>query len=122
MKDEKTKISELIEKVRNFCEKRDWGQFHNPKDLAIALTIEAAELLEHFRWKSQKETNESLQNKKKREQIEDEVADILFFLLRFCQINNIDLSTTLTRKISKNEKKYPVHKFKGSNKKYNEVE
>ena len=122
MKDEETKIFELKEKVKEFCEKRDWGQFHNPKDLAIALTIEAAELLEHFRWKSQKEVSESLQNKKKREQIEDEAADVLFFLLRFCQVNNIDLSTALTRKIKKNGKKYPVHKFKGSNKKYNEVE
>lgn len=121
MKDEEIKISDLKEKVKKFCEEREWDQFHGAKELAIALIIEAAELLEHFRWKSEKEVKEMFKNEKKKEQIEDELADVLYFILRFSQMYHIDISTTLERKIKKNEKKYPIDKFKGSNKKYNEV-
>ncbi|MCX8178384.1 MAG: nucleotide pyrophosphohydrolase [Candidatus Aenigmarchaeota archaeon] len=121
MNDENTRIYELKEKVRKFCEERDWDQFHKGKELVIALVIEIGELLEHFRWKSELEIEGILKDKKKREEIEDEVADIFYFLLRFAQKNNIDLSEALERKMKKNEEKYPVSKFKGLNKKYTEV-
>jgi len=120
-KDQETSIHELKEKIKSFCEARDWDKFHNAKDLAIALSIEASELLEHFRWKDEKEVSTLFENPEKREKIEDEIADVLYFLVRLSQRYNIDLSEALTRKIEKNEKKYPVEKFKGSNKKYNEV-
>lgn len=120
-KDSDTKINELKEKIKDFCEKRDWDQYHGAKDLATALIIEAAELLEHFRWKSEKEVKELFENPEKKEHIEDEMADVLYFLVRLAQKYNIDLSEALERKIEKNEKKYPVDKFKGSNKKYNEL-
>ena len=119
--DKETNIYELKEKIKKFCEMRDWDQFHNAKDLAIALSIEVSELLEIFRWKTLQEVEESFQDKKKKEDIEDEMADIFYFLLRLAQMYNLDLSEVLERKIGKNEKKYPVDKFKGSSKKYNEL-
>ena len=119
-KDHETKIHELKEKIKAFCDARDWDQFHNAKDLAIALSIEASELLEIFRWKNEKEVADLFNNEKKKEDIEDEMADILYFLVRIAQRYNLDLSEALDRKMEKNEKKYPVDKAKGSNKKYNE--
>ena len=121
-KDYETKIHEFKEKIREFCEARNWDQFHNAKELAIALSIEASELLEHFRWKKPEEVESLFKDKKKREEIEDEMADILYFLVRIAQKYNIDLSEVLDKKMEKNNKKYPVNKFKGSNKKYNELE
>tara|TARA_Y100000034_G_scaffold92462_1_gene111759 strand:- start:2155 stop:2529 length:375 start_codon:yes stop_codon:yes gene_type:complete len=121
-KDQERKIHELKEKIREFCEARDWGQFHNAKDLAIALSIEASELLEIFRWKSPKEVEDLFQNEKKKEDIEDEMADILYFLVRMAQKYDLDLSEALDKKMKKNEEKYPIEKAKGSNKKYNEFE
>ena len=114
------KIHELKEKVKEFCDERDWDQFHNAKELAIALSIEASELLEIFRWKTDKEVQELFLNEKKKEDIQDEMADILYFLVRIAQMYDIDLSEALDKKMEKNELKYPVEKAKGSSKKYNE--
>ena len=119
-KDEEKRIKELKEKVKEFCDKRDWDQFHNAKELAVALSIEAGELLEHFRWKTAEEVKERMEDPKKREEIQDEMADVLYFLVRIAQIYDIDLSEALEKKMDKNDKKYPVDKFKGSSKKYNE--
>lgn len=118
--DSENSINELKEIVKKFCDNRDWDQFHNPKDLTIGISTEANELLSLFRFKSQEDMEEMFKNLKKREDIEDETADVFFFLLRFAQMNNIDLSEVLKRKIEKNNKKYSVEKFKGSNKKYSE--
>lgn len=118
--DKETNIQELKEKVKEFCDKRDWEQYHNAKDLATGLILESAELLEHFLWKNPEEVKNTLNNTKKKEEIEDEVADIFYYLLRIAELNNIDLSEALERKLEKNDKKYPVDKVKGLNKKYNE--
>lgn len=119
-KDHETNIHELKEKIKTFCEARDWDQFHNAKDLAIAIATESAELLEPFRWKSEQEVKELFENPQKKEYIEEEMADILYFLLRLAQRYNIDLSEALEKKIEKNNKKYPIEKAKGNNKKYDE--
>ena len=121
-KDTETKLHELKEKIKEFCDVRDWDQFHNAKELAIALSIEASELLEIFRWKSPQEVEELFKDKKKKEYIEDEMADVLYFLVRIAQIYNLDLTEALERKMDKNNKKYPVEKAKGSSKKYDEFE
>ena len=110
----------LTEKIKQFCEDRDWDQFHTPKDLAIGLVTEASELLDIFRFMDDGSCRAFFEDSNKREDIEDEVADIFFFLLRFCQLNDIDLKSSLDRKILKNGKKYPLDKSKGSNKKYSE--
>ena len=122
VKDQERKIHELKELIKKFCDERDWDQFHNAKDLAIALSIEASELLEIFRWKNPEEVKELFENKDKKEDISDEMADVLYFLIRMAQRYNIDLSEALEKKMEKNNKKYPIDKAKGSNKKYNEFD
>jgi len=119
--DKQTTIIKLKKIVQKFCEERDWDQYHGPKDLAIGIVTEAAELLDHFRFKNEAEARKYLTNRKKRLEVQDEVADTLFMLLRFAQMYNIDLTKSLKRKISNNHKKYPVYKSKGSNKKYTEL-
>ena len=119
--DQRTSIHELKEKVKRFCEERDWDKYHAPKELATGLIIEAAELLEHFRWKSGEDSKSLLDDAKKRKEIEDELADILYFVLRLSQKYNIDLTTSLYRKMEENAKKYPVEKSRGSKKKYDEL-
>lgn len=118
--DKETSVEKLKLKVKEFCDKRDWDQFHDAKELSIALSIEVSELLEHFRWKTKEEVKEKMNKPEKVEEIKEEMADILYFLLRIAQMEKIDLSKALENKIEKNELKYPVEKAKGSNKKYNE--
>lgn len=119
--DEKVTIEELKGIVQNFCEIRDWDQFHNPKDLAIGISTEAGELLDLFRFKSQEQMESMLMDNEKRESIEEELSDVLYFVLRFAQLYGIDLSRALMSKIEKNDVKYPVDKAKGKNNKYNEI-
>ena len=120
-KDSETNLQELKDFVQKYCEDRDWDQFHNAKDLATALIIESAELLEHFRYKSEQEVEELFKNPEKREHISEEMADVLFPLLRLAQKYNVDLADVFKRKMEKNAKKNPIDKAKGSNKKYNEL-
>ncbi len=118
--DHDTDLEELKEEVREFCEERNWDQFHDAKEMAIGISTEAAELLEHFRFLSEKETEELLQDEEKRKEISDEMADVLYFMLRLAQLYDIDISEAFKRKMEKNEKKYPVEKAKDSNRKYDE--
>lgn len=117
----KTDIRELQQKIRKFCQDRDWDQYHNAKDLAIGVVTEASELLDHFRFKSTEEAEALLKDPKKRQEISEELADVLYFTLRIAQVYGIDIAAELIRKIAKNEEKYPIEKAKGSNKKYSEL-
>ena len=112
-------IEKLQLKLREFAKKRDWEQFHSPKNLAMALSVEAAELLEIFQWSNSGGLDEIKDDKKKKE-IEEEVADIFNYLLKICDELDIDLEKAALEKIDINETKYPVEKFKGSSKKYNQ--
>lgn len=114
-----TTLKELMSLIDNFCKERDWEQFHTPKDLAIGISTEANELLQIFRFKSNAEIKHLL-NSSRKSDIEEELADVLYFVLRFAQLNNIDLSSAIRKKLAKNEQKYPVEKVKGNNKKYDE--
>ncbi|WP_103108857.1 nucleotide pyrophosphohydrolase [Brevibacillus reuszeri] len=119
--DDKTTINDLKLRVQQFCEDRDWDQFHNAKDLAIGIITESSELLEHFRFKSDAEMEQLFLDGNKRQEITEELADVLFFVLRFAQKFNIDLTEELFQKIEKNNRNYPVDRSKGSNKKYSEL-
>lgn len=119
--DDQTTISELKSNVKQFCTDRDWDQYHNAKELAIGVTTESAELLEIFRFKSQEEIDRMFNTPDAREKISDEMADVLFFLLRMAQKYDIDLADAFNAKTAKNERKYPVEKARGSNKKYDEL-
>lgn len=118
--DNKTTIEELKEIIRQFCELRDWDQYHNAKELTIGIVTEASELLQHFRFKSEDQVDAMFQNKSKRQELTEEMADVLYFLIRLAQRYNVDLSTELENKMKKNVERYPVEKVKGSNKKYSE--
>lgn len=120
MGDDSATVKELKDKVQKFCKDRDWDQFHNPKDLAIGISTEASELLDLFRFKRDDDIKEIMSNPSKRQAVGEELADVLYFLLRFAQMNGFDLSEELNKKLEKNNIKYPVEKSKGSNKKYNE--
>ncbi len=118
--DSDTNIEDLKEKVKKFCEEREWDVYHNAKDLSIGIITEASELLEQFRFKSEKEIEEMFKHPEKKQKITEEMADVLYFLLRLSQKYDIDLSKELDTKMVKNEKKYPIEKARGSNKKYTE--
>jgi len=119
--DDRATLSNLKERIRRFCEERDWDRYHNAKDLAIGIITEAAELLEHFRFKSNEESEVLLNDPERRHEIAQELADILYFVLRLAQRYEIDLSDELGAKLELNAARYPVDKAKGSNKKYSEL-
>ena len=108
-----TELNELISKIVKFRDDRDWAQFHNPKDLAIALNIEASELLELFLWKTEDGANISM--------VKEELADILIYSLLLANKYNLDVQTIIESKLKQNSEKYPVDKARGSAKKYNEL-
>ncbi|MCF7823041.1 MAG: nucleotide pyrophosphohydrolase [Candidatus Marinimicrobia bacterium] len=112
-------LQTLTTTIREFAKERDWEQFHNPKDLAAALSIEVSELQEIMLW-----TPSDLSAKKieeRREAVEHEVGDILVYLLRFCDVTGIDPIEAATQKLKLNAEKYPVHKSKGNSRKYTEL-
>jgi NTP pyrophosphatase (non-canonical NTP hydrolase) len=121
MQDAETSVEQLKQLVKKFSEERDWSKYHNAKDLSIGIVTEASELLQQFRFKSQKEVESLFNSPYSKERIYEEIADIFYFLLRLSERYNIDLSSELRKKLEKNAKKYPVSKFKGSNKKYDEL-
>lgn len=115
------RLNQLQEAVQAFCEARDWDRFHTPKDLAIGVATEAAELLELFRFLNESESLALLDDADKRLRIEDELADVLFFILRFAQRFDIDLPTALDSKLTRNAERYPVKKARSGNKKATEL-
>ncbi|MEI6190737.1 MAG: nucleotide pyrophosphohydrolase [bacterium] len=110
---------ELTKRIVDFRDARDWKQFHNPKDLAISLSLEASEVLEHFQWKNKEEMEKYIISDK--EHIADELADVLYWVLLMSHDLNIDVLEALDRKQTKNEEKYPVEKAKGKHTKYNKL-
>ncbi|MDE5932953.1 MAG: nucleotide pyrophosphohydrolase [Lachnospiraceae bacterium] len=119
--DDTTTISDLKQRIKCFCEERDWNQFHNPKDLAIGISTEANELLDIFRFKTEEQMKEIFLKEHSREHVEEEIADVLFFVIRFAQMNHLDLDMCLKNKMEKNSRKYSVEKSKGNNLKYSEM-
>jgi NTP pyrophosphatase (non-canonical NTP hydrolase) len=103
----------ITDRIKKFTEERDWAQFHNAKDLALALSIEASELNECFLWKSADQGNVN--------KIKEELADILIYALLFADKYNFDLNEIISQKLDKNERKYPVDKAKGNAKKYTDL-
>ena len=119
--DNKTTIQELKLRVKKHCEDRDWDQFHNAKELAIALSLESAEVLDLFRYKSTEEVERMLKNPEKKLELSEELADVLYLVFRISQLYDIDLSSEFNKKMVKNELKYPVELAKGKNSKYTEL-
>lgn len=112
-------IQDLTTKVINFRDKRDWKQFHNPKDCGISLLLEVSELLEHFQWKNAEILDKHIRENKK--EISKELADVFYWVLLISHDLNIDISKSLILKIKENQKKYPISKSKGKSTKYNKL-
>ena len=108
-----TEINKITEELRKFRDERDWAQFHNPKDLAIALSIEAGELLELFLWKSAEKADP--------DKVKEELADVFAYAFMLADKYGLDVAQIMQDKLAKNKLKYPVAKAKGSAKKYNEL-
>lgn len=112
-------IQKLTERILEFRDSRNWKQFHNPKDMALSLVLEAAEVLEHFQWKNGEELTEYLKTNKA--EVSDELMDVLYWTLYLCNDLEIDIPEAFERKMKKNEAKYPIHKAKGKKEKYTEL-
>jgi len=113
-------LESLRDVLRAFAKERDWDQYHTPKNLSMALIAEAAELIEHFQWVAGEKSHQL--DDKTRTSVEEELADILIYLVRISDKLDIDLYAAVARKIGINERKYPADKVRGSAKKYTEYE
>lgn len=107
---------ELIQKINKFRDDRNWRQFHNEKDLALSISIEAAELLELFQWKESEDVTQ-----KKRIRIAEELADVLIYSYMMADNMNFNIEDIILEKLEKNKEKYPIKEAKGVNKKYTEL-
>ncbi len=119
--DESTTIIDLKNRVRDFVDERDWSKYHNPKDVAISIAIEAAELIEHFQWTDETEIERISKDPTRMAEIEQELADIVIYCLSFANAANIDVAQAVINKIEKNNVKYPAEQVKGSYTKYTEL-
>jgi dCTP diphosphatase len=114
-------FEELVGQILAFRDRRDWRQFHNPKELAISVTLEAAELLEHFQWKSSTEVATLAADSGERRRISWEMADILILLVSLADILGMDLVKAAREKLEENERKYPVEQARGNARKYHDL-
>lgn len=113
-------INELVKRIISFRDARNWKQFHNPKDTALSLVLEATEVMEHFQWKNNKEMEKYVIEKKN--EIGEELADVLYWVLLISHDLKIDVLDALEKKMQKNEDKYPVDKTKDNHTKYNKLQ
>ena len=113
-------LEHLAERLRRFAAERDWEQFHSPKNLAMALSVEVAEIAEHFQWLSEKQSREL--DAAKKAEVEQEVADALIYLVRLADQLGIDLLAAADQKLAVNEAKYPAEQVRGSAKKYSDYD
>ena len=114
-----SELQDHTARIRKFCKERDWDQFHNPKDLALSLVLEATEVLEHFQWKNDTEVSQHIKTHKA--DIAEELADTYYWLLRMCDRFDIDLPAAFEAKMQKNARKYPIDKAKGKHSKYDQL-
>lgn len=120
MSEEKDRLDMLRERLRAFVRERDWEQFHSPKNLAMAMIVEAAELVEHFQWATEQESREL--TPEQRVKVEQEIADTFIYLLRLSDVLGTDLIEAAHRKMDLNAQKYPADKVRGRNDKYTAYE
>ena len=113
LNDQTTTVAELRDLIRQFVDQRDWRQFHAPKNLSMALAIEAAELMEHFQWLTVDQSRHLSDDPRKGRAVEDELADVCCYALALANELEIDLSVAIRRKMETNRKKYPADEFRG---------
>lgn len=111
----------LAQALESFANERDWAQFHSPKNLVMALTGEVGELNELFQWLTEQQSKDLANNPEGKRRVAEELADVLFYLVRTASVMGIDLNQAAVEKLALNEQKYPADKVRGSNKKYSEI-
>ena len=114
-------FDELVRQVLAFRDERDWRQFHSPKDLAISISLEAAELLEHFQWKSPAEVAALVADPQGQRQVSWEMADILILLISLADVLGTDLVKAAQEKLQENERRYPVERARGTARKHRDL-
>ena len=112
-------VKYIVEKIKKFRDDRDWMQFHDPKNMAVSIILEASELLEHFQWKTTEEVEKYA--RQNHAEIQDEIADIALYLFELADNLRINLIEAMEQKLKKNEMKYPVERAKGKHTKYNKL-
>ena len=113
MADTNTTLAQLKQRVDDFVERRDWHQFHAPKNLAMSMAIEAAELMEHFQWLTPEQSWQMAEQAEKKAEVGEELADVFCYLLALANELGLDLADALEAKMVKNAEKYPVHRYRG---------
>lgn len=113
MSDSDTSVLDLKQAVQRFVTERDWSQFHNPKNLAMSIAIEAAELMEHFQWPDGEAARQVRSSPAELSAIKEELADVLCYAISFANALEIDISQALLDKLKKNAEKYPIERFRG---------
>ncbi len=119
--DRKTSIYQLRQLIQDFVDERDWRKYHNPKDLAISIAIEAAELMELFQWVSERKVEKVLEDAERFTRLEEELADIIILCFNLANVLDVDVAKAVTKKVEKNRAKYPVDLVKGNYKKYTQL-
>jgi dCTP diphosphatase len=114
-----TTVEALTAEIRAFRDARDWRQFHNPKEMAVAIAAEAGELLQHFVWQDHAQSDRRLEER--RDAVADEIADVAILLFELADNSGIDLAAAIRAKLARNDVRYPVERAKGSNAKYDEL-
>ncbi len=107
-------VGVLKDAVARFVEARDWGQFHTPKNLAMSIAIEAAEIMEHFQWRSLDESAALMRDEAARTEVADELADVLIYCLSFANSSGIDVATAIQKKLARNELRFPAEQATGT--------
>ncbi len=121
MNDADTCLQEIKDRVLAFAKEREWEQFHSPKNLSMAISAEAAELMEHFLWQSPEQSHTDVEAANLRAKVEEELADVLIFAIEFANVTGIDIAAIIEAKMKRNAEKYPVEKARGNSAKYTEL-
>jgi dCTP diphosphatase len=111
--DRDTTLADLCQRVADFVAARDWQQFHTPRNLSVAIAVEAAELMEHFQWLAQEQALVAMEDEEKRAAVVDELADVLIYGLSLANALGVDVSTAVLDKLTRNERRFPVERWQG---------
>jgi dCTP diphosphatase len=112
-------VADIAKRLSAFARERDWEQFHSPKNIAAALSVEASELLEIFQWLTENQSRKL--SREAMERVKEEAADVQLYLVRLCDLLNVDLAAAVDAKLAANARKYPAHKARGNSKKYDQL-
>ena len=121
LSDNTTRILQLKQKVQKFVDEREWGKYHNVKNLSMSIAVEAGELMELFQWLDESESTEAMKSRETRIKVREELADVLIYCLDMANLLNIDVTKAVLEKIERNQSKYPVDQIRGHYRKYTEI-